>query len=168
MIVRLLLALVLGLAVAVAVGCGSDDSSLIPGADAAGLQDELQAVQSALDDGNCRAASAAANDFERAARGLPTAIDAELRREIRAGAAKLVAEVPADCESNSVPTDTQTTETTETQTTTTTTTPTTTTPTTTTPVPTIPETIPETLPDGTGGDTDPGAPGDNGTGGATP
>jgi hypothetical protein len=158
MSVRPLLALVLGILVAVAVGCG-DRSSLLSSADSVGLKDELSAVQTALDDGNCAEASRAAVRFESAARSLPTSVDAQLRARIREGAADLVAQVPTDCRKRTVTTETTTVETTPT--TTTTTTPTTTTPTTT--VPTIPSTIPTTP---TGG-TQPGT-GGTGDGGTTP
>lgn len=160
MTVRPLLALLLGIAAAVAIGCG-DRSNLLSGADAAGLQDELAAVQSALDSGECAQATRAANDFEQAAQDLPTSVDAKLRENLREGAAQLVSEVPNDCQrQQTVTTNTTTTRTETTPTTTTTTTPTTPTTTTSTPpVPTIPETLPEIPPDdGTG---DPG----DGTGG---
>ena len=164
MTVRPLLALVLGIAVAAAIGCG-DRSNLLSGADAAGLNDELAAVQSALDSGACAQATRAANDFEQATQDLPTSVDTELRENLREGAAQLVSEVPNDCQrQRTVTTNTTTTQTETTPTTTTTTTPTTPTTPTAPTVPTIPETLPQTTPnDGTGGTGD----GTGGTGDGT-
>ena len=162
MTVRPLLALVLGIAAAVAIGCG-DRSNLLSGADAAGLKDDLAAVESALDSGECAQATQAAADFRQATEDLPTSVDPELRENLRNGADKLFAEVPKDCRKQDTVTTETTTTTTKTETTPTT--PTTTTPT----VPTIPSTLPEIPPDdGTGGAGDGTGGTSDGTGGDTP
>lgn len=160
--VRALLALVLGIAAAAAIGCG-DRSSLLAGADSAGLKEELSAVQTALADGDCAQASRAAASFEQAARGLPTSVDTKLREQVRQGAAQLTAQVPQDCAKRK--TVTTNTTTTETDTTPTTTTPTTTTPTTPVPIPTIPNTIPTPEVPTPGGDGTPNGTGGTGAGG---
>src|SRR6185436_9162734 len=103
-----------------AIGCG-DRSSLLSAADAAGLKDELAAVQSALDSGECAQATRAAADFRQAAQDLPTSVDPQLRENIREGANKLFDEVPNDClNQKTVTTETTTTQTETTPTTTTT------------------------------------------------
>jgi len=73
----------LGVAGAVAVGCGGSDSALLGDADAAGLKDTLTQVRSAVDGGDCSAASARLLELRSDVGNLPGSVDRELRVRLR-------------------------------------------------------------------------------------
>ena len=168
-----LLALLLGAALAVALAaCGSDGdrTALIPAGDADALEERIDAVASALEDGECDGLGQDLSRLRGALVQLPDALDPRLRSELERGVENIVARAPEQCEE---PTETQTVETvtepTETQPTETQTE--TAPPTTTTAIPTTTTPVPPTTPVDPGGveppTTEPTPP-DGGTGGVTP
>jgi hypothetical protein len=162
---RLILVGLLGVAAAFLVACG-DRSGLIPGSRADRLDSDLDRVQSALADQNCSAASGAVGDLQGHLGQLSSKVDADLRRRLNEGAARLARQVPRDCQATQT-TETQTqTETTQTETaptqTETQTTETQTTPTQTETQTTQTQTTPPATTPGTGGT---GAPGGGNSGG---
>jgi hypothetical protein len=141
-----LVALLCGFLAAVAIGCGGDDANLIPSQRAADLTGQLDAIKSAVDDGQCDGLSAKVARFKADAASLPPNVDKRLRSRINDGAASLQQHAVDDCQATAeAQTPTQTTDTT-TDTTPTETTPTETTPTETTPTTTTPTTPTETTP----------------------
>jgi hypothetical protein len=173
----LLAALLLGLAAAFLVACGSGTKRGIPAANAQQLNNDLDALASAVNAGNCATAAAALVKVRGDVLELPASVSQRLRKRLTQGADNLAQRAPGQCTANeaTTPTDTTptTTDTTPTDTTPTTTdtTPTDTTPTTTdttptdtTPTDTTPTTTTPTT--STHTSTTPTTPG--GTGGATP
>jgi hypothetical protein len=149
---------------AAAVGCGGDDSNLIPSGRASDLTGQLDAIKTAVDDGQCEGLSAKVAKFKADAASLPPNVDRRLRSRINDGAGALQDHAVDDCQAaadaktqtqttdtttDTTPTETVPTETVPTTTTptTTTTTPTETTPTTTTPTTTTPPADTTTTPD---------------------
>jgi hypothetical protein len=180
MVLRGMLAGLLGGLAAVLVSCGSSGAGLIPVSDAGPLQSDFEAIAAAAQDGNgsCAATEAAIAKTERDFRTLPGNIDNGLRTTLRQGIANLRARALVACTqplpqatvTSSTTKSTQTTPSTSTTPTTTQTTPTDTTPTTTTTTPTTtgpgggtPAPNGEPTPGGQGG-TEPGA-GSGGAGG---
>lgn len=165
------LAFLLGAALAVALAaCGSDAdrSALIPRGDADAIQQRIDAVASALDDGECDGLGEDLSRLRGAIVQLPDTLDTRLRDELERGVENVVSRAPEQCEEQ---TETQTTETvppetTETQTTETETTP----PTTTTAIPTTTTPVEPTTPQDPGGAEPPTTepPTGDGTGGVTP
>jgi hypothetical protein len=156
--VRLPLAFLLGVATAALVACGGgSNDKLIPSVPSSRIQNDLDALRSALGQHDCAAADQALTKLKQDVANLPSSVDARLRRRLRVGTARLSVRVPIDCAQQTTTTQTNTTPTTDTTTTPTTdTTQTTTTPpptTTTTPPPTTTTTPPPT--DTTGGVTAP-------------
>jgi hypothetical protein len=133
-----LLALLCGFALAlvVATGCGSDRSNLIPSSRASELVNQLDAIKSAIDAGDCTGLDAKITRFHDDATSLTTPVDSRLRKRLNQGVKSLRDHALTDCQAaaaaktSTTTTDTTTTDTTPT--TTTDTTPTTTTDTTTT------------------------------------
>ena len=166
---RLALAGALGAAAALLVACGSGGASLIPVANAGPLQNDFNAIASAVANGNCAEVTRALQQAHSDASALPATVDVRLRDRINQGLADLDSRAPTECARNSTATQTTTaptttTQTTSTQTTTTTPPPTTstTTPTTTTPPPT--STTPTSTTTSPVPDNGGGTPGPNGAG----
>ncbi len=166
-----LLALLLGAALAVALAaCGSDAdrSALIPPGDAEALEQRIDAVAAALDDGECDTLGEDLSRLRGALVQLPDTLDPRLRDELERGVENVVSRAPQECEE---PTETQTVETVTTQTPTETTETETTPPTTTTAIPTTTTPVEPTTPADPGGVEPPTIeppPVDDGTGGVTP
>jgi cell division septation protein DedD len=150
----LLLALVLGAACAVLVGCGSKaNPHLVSQARAQNIGRDLDDLRSAVDAGDCQAASEAARRLQDDVSTLPRTTDPRLAARLQEGALNLRIRAAKECrQAQTTPTtttETQTqtvpTETTQTETTTTETTPATTetTPTTTSTTPTTTTTTPD-------------------------
>lgn len=159
-LLRPLLAGLLGLSAALLVACG-DSGGLIPARQASRLDADLGAIEQACNQGRPNPAQRAVLQAQTDAGNLSTRVDPRLRKRIVDGINYLSRAVPADCTAT---TDTTTTPTTTTPTTTTTT-PTTTTPTTTTPPASNPATTPPpateptpTTPPAGGGAPAPGTP----------
>ena len=146
MSVRLPLAFLLGVAAAVLVACGGGSSDkLLPQTPASKINNDLDAIRTAVDQHDCQAADQALQDLARDIDALPASVDRRLRARLRQGYRKLAVRVPIDCQQQTTTTTTVPTTTTTTPTTTETTpTTTTTTPTTTTTTPTTTETTPTT------------------------
>ncbi len=122
----------LGLGASLLAACG-ERNDLIAASNAGALNRALDAVDSAVADGNCRAADRAASALRDEVAGLPLTVNARVRRNLAQGASTVSELAATDCRTKPPTTTTDTTPTTTTPTTTTTdTTPTTTTPTTTT------------------------------------
>ena len=143
----LLLALLLGASCAVLVACGSKaNPHLISGARADNVSRDLDDLQSAVDSGDCQAASEASRHLQDDVSTLPKTTDPRLALRLQQGALNLRIRAAKECrQTQTTPTTTQTqTETTQTETTQTETTQTETTPTTTTTTPTTTTTTPTT------------------------
>jgi hypothetical protein len=159
----IVLTAVLVAAVAMAVaGCGGQKRT-IPTRTAQSFLQQLDAIGSQVDNGACTGAGAKARALETQARGLPSSVDSEVKRNLDDGVKRLETLVAQQCKR---PTPTNTTPTTTVPTTTvpTTTVPTTTVPTNTVPTNTVPTstTPPPTTPTtpttpGGGGVTVPGS-----------
>jgi len=135
-----LLAAVLGVGCGVLAACGGsggDRSALIPQRSADRLKSALSDVRSAVDDGNCEAATRAIVRARGILVNLPQAVDDRLVARLRQGIDNLQQIAPQQCQQDTTPAQSTTTETTRT-TTPTDTTPTDTTPTDTTPTDTTP------------------------------
>lgn len=140
------LSLLAGLLAAVALAaCGSDGdrSGLIPAGDAETLESRLDAVSSALEEGDCGGIGEDVSRLRGALVQLPDSLDPRLREELDRGVDNIAERAPQECEEPTETTETVETVPTETETAPTeteTTPPTTTTaiPTTTTPVPVEP------------------------------
>jgi hypothetical protein len=142
-----LLAAVLGAGCGVLAACGGsggDRSALIPQRSANRLKSALSDVRSAVDDGNCQAATRAIVRARGILVNLPQAVDDRLVARLRQGIDNLQQVAPQECQQQDTTpaqsTTTETTTTTPTDTTPTDTTPTDTTPTDTTPTSTTPPT----------------------------
>jgi hypothetical protein len=87
MLIRLVLAALLGVAVAALVSCGSSGKGLIPLADAGPLQSDFEAVAHAAQtgDGDCTTTTAAINKTEQDFAALPASIDPGLRTKLQEG-----------------------------------------------------------------------------------
>jgi hypothetical protein len=155
-LIRLVVAALLGVAVAALVSCGSSGTGLIPSASAGPLQGDFEAVARAAASGNgsCAATETALGKTEQDFLALPASVDSGLRRRLQEGISNLRKRALAMC-IQPTPTATSTVET-QTDTTTTTTSTETTPPTTTTTAP--PETPAPTTPPNSGGGTE--APGE--------
>lgn len=116
--VAYLLVFVLGLGAAGLSACGSGSSSktLIPAIDAGPLQDDFDAVASAIADHDCPQASTAVRGAQARVDSLPRATSAALRQRLQDGLQALQTQAAAEC---LPPIDTTTTDTTTTETTTT-------------------------------------------------
>ena len=81
-------------------GCGSDGGGEIPAADANQLLSQLDAVESAVAQGDCTTATEAANGFAAQVDQLPadTFSDSNVRSKLVAASANLVGLVPLQCE----------------------------------------------------------------------
>ena len=142
-----LLAAVLGVGCGVLAACGGsggDRSALIPQRSADRLKSALSDVQSAVDDGNCQAATRAIVRARGILVNLPQAVDDRLVARLREGIDNLQQIAPQQCQQDTTPAQSTTTETTTAPTTPTDTTPTDTTPTDTTPTGTTTTTAPTT------------------------
>lgn len=96
--------LVLSCALLLLTGCGG--SNLLDGSTASELQETLNTVRTAIDDGRCEEARSAARVGAERVDALPTSVDAELRRRLKEGFDELATRVRTDCK----PTPTTTTE----------------------------------------------------------
>jgi hypothetical protein len=76
-------------------GCGS--SNLLDGNSAEDLQASIARVESAVDDGRCEEAMAAATEGLSRVGDLPTSVDAKLRSRLRQGFEELEQRIPTDC-----------------------------------------------------------------------
>ena len=123
--------LVCGFALALA-GCGSDEDGTIPPDDADNLLNQVEAVQSAVEEGNCELAEDHAAELITTVNNLPNDVDTEVASELTRAADNLrgMTADPDECASGTSgvggvqpidTTDTETTEEPETTTTTTTT-----------------------------------------------
>ncbi len=90
-VLRLLLAGLLGAGVAVLVSCGSSGTGLIPSANAGPLVADFQAVEQAASkgDGNCAPTKAALSTTEHDFQALPASVNAGLRAKLREGISHL-------------------------------------------------------------------------------
>jgi outer membrane murein-binding lipoprotein Lpp len=160
--IALVAVLVVSLVVLLA-GCGSQKRT-IPTAKAQSFLQQLDTISSQFDNGACVGAGAKVRALESQVRALPSSVDAEVKRNLVAGVARLETLVSRQCQR---PTPTNTTPTVPTPTVPTATVPTTpntvpTTPTTPNTTPTTPNTTPttppptNTTPGGGGGVTVPG------------
>jgi len=144
------LALALGLAASFLVACGAKSNpALIAGSQARRLQQDLDAVRSAVSAGHCTSAlPQALQRLQGEVAALPARTDPRVRARLQAGVANLGSISPASCTHNATATNTTptTTTTTPTNTTPTDTTPTATTPTNTAPTVTTPTTSTPTTP----------------------
>jgi hypothetical protein len=160
LLLRSLLAAMLGVSAALIVACGSDNGKLIPYADAGPLKSDFEAVAQVAEtgDGSCALTKAAIEKTEQDFRSLPATVDAGLRETMRQGIDNLRTQALTLCLqpiAQTTTTGTTATKTTpSTTTTSTTTTPTTITTTTsttpTTPTGTTPSTTPTTTTSGGG------------------
>ncbi len=92
-----LLALALGAGLAFAlVACGGEDAKLLPGETAQEISENLDSVQTLVDEGECVEAQEAAEEVGTQIEGL-RGIDAKLKATLEEGAARLN-EVVDDCE----------------------------------------------------------------------
>jgi len=141
-----LLAAVLGVGSGVLAACGGsgDRSALIPQSSASRMDNALDDVRSAVDDGDCTGAQQALARARGVLVNLPNTVDSQLRDRLRQGLDNLRTIVPQQCQQSTstetTPPETTTTNTTPTNTTPPDTTPTDTTPTDTTPTNTTPTT----------------------------
>ena len=136
---RAILAGGLGFAAAFVVACGGGSSGLLSGDQSIALSGQADQIASAVQAGNCVAATNASADLNRKVRTLPFTLNPTLRSNLTQGASTIEQLATKDCRHHTAATGTThttspttTTTTTPTTTTTTTTTPTTTTTTTTT------------------------------------
>lgn len=163
---RALLAGVLGLATSFLVACGGD-AGLLSSNQANNLNSQLDRVSSAIDAGQCDAATSAINAFSAEVSNLPGSVSATLTRNLEQGASTVADLAAKDCQNqttsatSSSTTSSSTTTTTTSTPTTTTTTPTTTTTTTTSTPTTTTTTSTATTQTGTGTTST-----DSGSGGA--
>jgi hypothetical protein len=155
-IVKSLIAGVLGVSAALLVACGST-KGLVPTGNAGTLQSDLDAIASNVASGNCTAASQAVSKAQQDLASLPSSVNVQLRQNLTQGFDKLASSAATQCQQQTTTTQTTTTTPTTTTTTPTTTTQTTTTPTTTTTTPTTTTTTPTTTTPTTS--TSPGASG---------
>jgi hypothetical protein len=173
LLLRTLLAGVLGVAVALLVSCGGSSGKLIPVANAGPLQSDFEAIaqEAETGNGNCTATEAAIAKAEQDFAALPSTIDSGLHNTLRQGIQNLRSRALALCAQPLTPT-TTTSAAPKTTTSTATTTPTvTTTTTSTSTTPTTAPTTPTTTPTPGGGTQAPGAgeapPAGSGQGGGT-
>ena len=80
--------------------CGSS-GDLIPASRAADLDARLDAVKTAVDNGNCTAAQEAVAQARGAVLNLPSSVDAALRDRLQEGVDNLAELVPAQCSGGS-------------------------------------------------------------------
>src|SRR4051794_17064617 len=118
---RILVPCALGLFAAFLVSCG-DTSKLIPGDDAAAINQNIDAASGASSDGRCSRAAAAVDRAEAHVQQLPGSVDSKLRADLEQGIARLRAAAASECTENKPETtatteSTATTQTTETATT---------------------------------------------------
>jgi cell division protein FtsN len=108
---RILVPCALGLLAAFLVSCG-DTSKLIPGDDAAAINQNIDAASGASGDGRCSRAAAAVDRAETHVQQLPSSVDSKLRADLEQGIARLRAAAATECSENK-PETTATTESTE-------------------------------------------------------
>ena len=108
---RVLVPCALGLLAAFLVSCG-DTSKLIPGDDAAAINQNIDAASGASGDGRCSRAAAAVDRAETHVQRLPSSVDSKLRADLEQGIARLRAAAATECAENK-PETTATTESTE-------------------------------------------------------
>jgi cell division protein FtsN len=108
---RILVPCALGLLAAFLVSCG-DTSKLIPGDDAAAINQNIDAASGASGDGRCSRAAAAVDRAEAHVQQLPSGVDSKLRADLEQGIARLRAAAATECTENKTET-TATTESTE-------------------------------------------------------
>jgi hypothetical protein len=108
---RILVPCALGLLAAFLVSCG-DTSKLIPGDDAAAINQNIDAASGASSDGRCSRAAAAVDRAEAHVQQLPSGVDSKLRADLEQGIARLRAAAASECSENKTET-TATTESTE-------------------------------------------------------
>jgi hypothetical protein len=108
---RVLVPCALGLLAAFLVSCG-DTSKLIPGDDAAAINQNIDAASGASGDGRCSRAAAAVDRAETHVQQLPSSVDRRLRADLEQGIARLRAAASTECTENK-PETTATTESTE-------------------------------------------------------
>ena len=137
-LIRLLVAALLGVAAATLISCGSSGKGLIPSAYAGPLKSDFEAVSQAAEtgEGSCAETESALGKTEQDFLKLPTTVDRGLRARLQLGLENLRKQALATCEQStetkSTGTQTSSTSTTTTSTNTETTPPTQTSPTTTT------------------------------------
>jgi hypothetical protein len=108
---RILVPCALGFFAAFLVSCG-DTSKLIPGDDAAAINQNIDAASGASGDGRCSRAAAAVDRAETHVQQLPSGVDSKLRADLEQGIARLRAAAATECTENK-PETTATTESTE-------------------------------------------------------
>jgi hypothetical protein len=103
MLVRTLLACVLGVSAATLVSCGSSSSKLIPVADSSSLQGDFETVAQAAEnaDGSCSNTEGALLKTEQDFEALPASVDAGLRDRMREGINKLREDALSRCQEQS-------------------------------------------------------------------
>jgi hypothetical protein len=106
LVLRVVLAAVLGVACAVLVACGGKRDHLIPSTSAASIEAQLSSLQSDVDQGRCIAVGAVTGQLTKAIDTLPKTVNADLRRRLDAGVRNLARIAPGACESKSTVTQT--------------------------------------------------------------
>jgi hypothetical protein len=95
---RLLVAILLSLAAASLSACGDDSSGdLLSSERAAGLQETLDGVQQAANQGDCSTARSQAVELENRVQSLPRDTDSELQSALASGADRLQALIEDRC-----------------------------------------------------------------------
>lgn len=93
---RLVFAAVLGLVAAFVVACG-DSNGLLSSSQASGLDKSLDGVASAVQNGDCSAASSAVGNLKDRVSALPTTVDPRLRAQLGRGAVTVGELAAHDC-----------------------------------------------------------------------
>jgi hypothetical protein len=103
---RLLLAALAGVACAALIACGGKTDHLIPTKNASSLEQQLSAVQSSVDQGDCVTAGSDLGNLTKAVDNLPSSVDAQLRERLTRGVAHLVDIAPDACAAKQTVTET--------------------------------------------------------------
>jgi hypothetical protein len=90
----------LGFAAAFVVACGGSND-LLSGDQSSTLSSQLDAVSAAVNSGNCRAATSAADSFNSAVGSLPSTVSSKLVQNLGDGAVKIKQLASQDCSSSS-------------------------------------------------------------------
>jgi hypothetical protein len=90
----------LGFAAAFVVACGGSNG-LLSGSQSSTLSSQLDAVSAAVNSGNCRAATSAANAFNSTVGSLPSSVNPKLVQNLGAGAVTIKQLAGQDCSSSS-------------------------------------------------------------------
>ena len=95
----------LGAAVSLLAACGGG-AGLLSGSQSSTLNSQLDAVSSAVDGGQCRAATSAVTNFSNEVAKLPPSINTTLQANLDQGASTLATLASRDCRTNSTATNT--------------------------------------------------------------